>query len=94
MMAKSLSCLASRPREGSTIEKEVNGQILQLTKGVTTSRWTYVVDRNGKLVYKDTEVQAATDPETVLKEITTHNSRKSCSNKTRFRTCILPAKII
>lgn len=65
-------------REGSTIEKEVNGQFLQLTKGVTTSRWTYVVDRNGKLVYKDTEVQAATDPETVLKEITTHNSRKSC----------------
>jgi len=65
-------------REGSTIEKEVNGQILQLTKGVTTSRWTYVVDRNGKLVYKDDDVQAETDPETVLKEITTHNSRKSC----------------
>jgi peroxiredoxin Q/BCP len=65
-------------REGSTIEKEINGQIMQLTKGVTTSRWTYVVDRNGKLVYKDTEVKAATDPETVLKEITTHNSRKSC----------------
>ena len=65
-------------REGSTIEKEVNGQILQLTKGVTTSRWTFVVDRNGKLVYKDDDVQAATDPETVLKEITTHNSRKSC----------------
>jgi peroxiredoxin Q/BCP len=68
-------------REGSTIEKEVNGQILQLTKGVTTSRWTFVVDRNGKLVYKDTEVQAASDPETVLTAIKTHNSRKSCTQK-------------
>ena len=65
-------------REGSTIEKEVNGQLLQLTKGVTTSRWTYVVDGNGKLVYKDNDVQAATDPEDVLKALTTHNERKSC----------------
>jgi peroxiredoxin Q/BCP len=65
-------------REGSTIEKEVGGQMLQLTKGVTISRWTYVVDRNGKLIYKDEDVQAATDPETVLNEITTHNSRKTC----------------
>ena len=65
-------------REGSTIEKEVDGQMLQLTKGVTVSRWTYVVDRNGKLVYKDDDVQAATDPEDVLKALTTHNERKSC----------------
>lgn len=67
--------------EGSTIEKEVDGQMLQLTKGVTISRWTYVVDRNGKLVYKDDHVQAATDPEKVLKALTTHNDRKSCKTK-------------
>jgi peroxiredoxin Q/BCP len=65
-------------REGSTIEKEVDGQVLQLTKGVTTSRWTYVVDGNGRLVYKDDDVQAATDPEAVLKALTTHRERKSC----------------
>jgi peroxiredoxin Q/BCP len=65
-------------KDGGTIEKEVDGKTLQLTRGVTTSRWTYVVDRNGKLVYKDDDVQAATDPETVLKAITTHNERKSC----------------
>lgn len=65
-------------REGSTIEKEVDGQILQLTKGVTISRWTFVVDRNGKLVYKDDDVEAATDPEAVLKALTTHKERKSC----------------
>ncbi|KPL12486.1 MAG: hypothetical protein AMS23_04035 [Bacteroides sp. SM1_62] len=64
--------------EGRTIEKEVDGKILQLTRGVTTSRWTYVVDRNGRLVYRDDDVQAATDPEAVLKAITTHNERKTC----------------
>ena len=65
-------------RDGTTIEKEVNGKVLQLSRGVTTSRWTYVVDRNGRLVYKDDDVQAASDPETVLKALTTYNSRKSC----------------
>lgn len=65
-------------REGNTIEKEVDGKTLQLSRGVTTSRWTYVVDGNGKLVYKDDDVQAATDPEAVLKAISTHDERKSC----------------
>jgi peroxiredoxin Q/BCP len=65
-------------RNGATIEKEVDGKTLQLSRGVTTSRWTYVVDGNGRLVYKDDEVQAATDPETVLKAIKTHDERKSC----------------
>jgi peroxiredoxin Q/BCP len=64
--------------EGTTIEKEVGGQTLQLTRGVTTSRWTFVVDVNGKLIYKDQEVSAATDPEKVLKFIATHDERKSC----------------
>jgi peroxiredoxin Q/BCP len=65
-------------RDGATIEKEVDGKTLQLTREVTTSRWTYVVDGNGRLLYKDDDVQAATDPETVLKALTTHNERKSC----------------
>ena len=68
-------------RDGATIEKEVEGKTLQLTRGVTTSRWTYVVDRNGKLVYKDDDVQADTDPEAVLNEIKTHNDRKTCQSR-------------
>ena len=64
--------------EGTTIEKEVNGKTLQLSRGVTTSRWTYVVDGNHRLVYKDENVQAATDPVAVLKALKTHDERKSC----------------
>jgi peroxiredoxin Q/BCP len=64
--------------DGKTIEKEVNGQTLQLTRGVTASRWTFVVDVNGKLIYRDKNVSASTDPETVLKFLKTHDERKSC----------------
>jgi peroxiredoxin Q/BCP len=65
-------------REGKTREKEIKGETLQLTTGVSASRWTFVLDGNGKLIYKDSDVSAATDPETVLKFITTHDQRKSC----------------
>jgi len=64
--------------DGNSIEKEVDGQTLQLVRGVTTSRWTFVIDSNGKLIYKDNNVSAASDPETVLKFISTHDERKSC----------------
>lgn len=66
-------------RDGGTIETEVNGNKLQLARGVTISRWTFVVDGNkNKLIYKDTNVSAANDPGTVLKFISTHDQRKSC----------------
>ena len=66
-------------KEGKTIEKEVDGEMLQLTRSVTTARWTFILDANGKLIYKDSEVSAATDPETVLNFLTTHDERKSCT---------------
>ncbi len=65
-------------KDGKTIEKEVDGETLQLSRGVTTSRWTFVLDANKKLIYKDSEVSAATDPEKVLEFLTTHDERKSC----------------
>jgi peroxiredoxin Q/BCP len=65
-------------RDGGTIEKEVDGKTLQFSRGVTTSRWTFVLDVNGRLIYRDQKVSAGTDPETVLKFITTHDERKSC----------------
>ena len=68
-------------KEGNTIEKEVEGKTIQLTRGVTTSRWTFVVDGNGKLIYRDNDVTASTDPETVLKFIATHDERKSCVSR-------------
>jgi peroxiredoxin Q/BCP len=65
-------------KDGNTIEKEVEGEMLQLSRTVTTARQTFVLDANFKLIYKDNEVSAASDPETVLKFISTHDERKSC----------------
>ena len=66
-------------RDGGTVEKEIEGDMLKLERGVTTSRWTFVVDGSkSKLIYKDENVGVATDPETVLKFISIHNQRKTC----------------
>ena len=64
--------------EGGSTEQEIEGQSLTLERGVTTSRWTVVVDGRGKLIYRDNDVNAAEDSETVIKFLTTHKSRKSC----------------
>lgn len=53
-------------REGGTISKEVDGQDFSLYRGVTASRWTFIIDKNGKIVYKNEEVNASSDTEEVL----------------------------
>lgn len=63
---------------GETINTEIGGQKLQLTRGVTTARWTFVIDGNGKLIYRDNNVNASTDSQTVLEFIKTHEQRKTC----------------
>lgn len=54
-------------REGErSIEREVEGETFTLSRAVTTSRWTFIIDKNGKLVYKSTQVDAAEDSNNVL----------------------------
>lgn len=67
-------------KDGGTVDMEVDGSTLSLTRGVTTARWTFVLDVNGKLIYVDDKVNAETDSETVLKQISTYNQRRSCAN--------------
>lgn len=56
-------------RDGGTITREVDGEQVELTREVTTARWTFIIDRNGKIVYKDTEVDAAGDSQAVITAI-------------------------
>ena len=53
-------------REGGTITKEVGGKNVELERGTTASRWTFIIDKNGKVVYKNDEVNATKDTEEVL----------------------------
>jgi peroxiredoxin Q/BCP len=56
-------------KSGGTIAREVNGKSVNLTRGVTASRWTFVIDKNGKVIYKNTSVNAEEDSHQVLAAI-------------------------
>ena len=53
-------------RDGGSIEREVDGKTYTLKRGITTARWTFIIDKSGKLVYKSTEVNAGEDSKNVL----------------------------
>lgn len=53
--------------EGGTINREINGQDLNLERGSTIQRWTFIISKEGKLIYKDTEVDAANDSGKIVK---------------------------
>lgn len=56
-------------RQGGSIEREVDGNAVTLTRDLTMSRWTFVIDREGRISYKDTEVDPAGDSERVIAHI-------------------------
>lgn len=47
--------------EGGTITREIKGQSLDLERGTSIQRWTYVLDQKGILIYRDMEVNAEED---------------------------------
>jgi thioredoxin-dependent peroxiredoxin len=53
-------------RDGATITREVEGDSVELTRDLTMARWTFVIDRNGRIAYKETDVDPAGDPEAVI----------------------------
>jgi len=44
---------------------------------IVTARWTFIIDEDGKIAYKNDEVDAAKDPVTVLKVIEELEAKKS-----------------
>ena len=56
-------------RDGGTITREIDGEEVTLTRDVTTARWTFIIDEDGKIAYVDTEVDASVDSEAVLAAI-------------------------
>lgn len=56
-------------RDGGKITREVGGQSFDLERGVTASRWTFIIDKKGNIVYKNTEVDAGKDSQQILEFI-------------------------
>lgn len=53
-------------REGGKFKGEFQGQDFELEREVTTSRWTFIIDKQGKIVYKNEQVNASEDSQEVL----------------------------
>lgn len=55
--------------KGGEITREIGGQNLLLIRGITTPRWTFVLDKNRKIIYKNAEVNATDDSKNVKEVI-------------------------
>ena len=62
-------------REGATITREVGGDTIQLTRDATAARWTFVIGRDGRILHKETQVDAEGDPRSVIDAIRRSNAR-------------------
>lgn len=53
---------------GGTINKEFNGENFLLVRGITTPRWTFILNKERKIIYKNAAVNAADDSK-IVKEV-------------------------
>jgi len=53
-------------KDGGSIVRNIGGTDITLERGVTASRWTFIIDKKGEIVYKNTEVNAAEDSKQVI----------------------------
>ena len=51
--------------KGGSITREIGGENMVLFREITTPRWTFVLNKNGKIIYKNAEVNAAEDSKNV-----------------------------
>jgi peroxiredoxin Q/BCP len=56
-------------KDGGSIKRIVDGKEVTLTRGVTTSRWTFVIDKKGNIAHADTQVNAEKDSGLVIEKI-------------------------
>ncbi len=56
-------------RDGGEITQTVDGETVTLKRGVTTARWTFVIGMDGKIAYKNSEVNPERDSEEVIAAI-------------------------
>jgi thioredoxin-dependent peroxiredoxin len=52
--------------KGGTAKAKIDGKELSFDRGVTTSRWTFVIDKDGKIAHKNEKVAAAEDSKNIL----------------------------
>ena len=53
-------------RDGGSIERDYQGGPVTMNRGVTTARWTFIINKKGEIAYVNKEVNAAEDSKDVL----------------------------
>ena len=56
-------------REGGKIERKLLEKDYTLQRGVTAARWTFLIDKQGKIAWKNTQVDAAEDSKSILSKL-------------------------
>ena len=46
--------------------KDPDGKVIELKRGVTIQRWTFVIGKDGKILYKNPKANVASDSKQVL----------------------------
>lgn len=52
--------------DGGSIDRVIGGKDVTLTRGVTAKRWTFVIDKDGRIAHKDMAVNAERDSDVTL----------------------------
>lgn len=60
--------VATTPGE-KKVKQKIDDKEEEFIRGVTEQRWTFVIDKAGKIAYKNTKVDAAADSKAVLEVI-------------------------
>ncbi len=53
-------------RDGGTIQKTIDGNEQSLARSYTTARWTFILDKEGAVIYTNQDVKAADDSQHVI----------------------------
>lgn len=51
--------------KGGSITREIGGENMMLFREITTPRWTFVLNKNGEIIYKNSNVNASEDSKNV-----------------------------
>jgi peroxiredoxin Q/BCP len=52
--------------KGGMMKQEIDGETVTLKRGVTTARWTFILDKEGVVLYKNDSVNPTTDTDEIL----------------------------
>jgi peroxiredoxin Q/BCP len=58
-----------KPGPATAKVKDKDGKAIELTRGGTASRWTFVIGKDGKIIAKNDKVNAAEDSKAIMKII-------------------------